>query len=87
MSSEMILRYERSVDAFYIKLKEDRIVESDEVAPGIIIDYNDKGEIVGVEVLQFSKRSIDIKKLITEGIEALLIAVRIHCIFATQYMH
>jgi len=75
MSSEMILRYDRSVDALYIKLKEDRIVESDEVVPGIIIDYNDKGEIVGVEVLQFSKRSIDIKKLITESIEALLIAV------------
>jgi len=75
MPLEMILRYDRSVDALYIKLKEDRIVESDEVAPGIIIDYNDKGEIVGVEVLQFSKRSIDIKKLITEGIEALLITV------------
>jgi len=51
MPSEMILRYDRSVDALYIKLKEDRIVENDEVAPGIIIDYNDKGEIVGVEVL------------------------------------
>jgi len=73
MPSEMILRYDRFVDALYIKLKEDRTVEGDEVVPGIIIDYNDKCEIVGVEVLQFSKRSIDIKKLITEGIEVLLL--------------
>jgi len=75
MPTEIVLRYDRSVDALYIKLKEDRVAESDEVAPGIIVDYNDRGEVVGIEVLQFSKRNIDIKKLIIEGIESLLLAV------------
>jgi len=75
MPTEIVLRYDKSVDALYIKLKEDRVAESDEVAPGIIVDYNDRGEVVGIEVLQFSKRDIDIKKLITEGIETLLLAV------------
>jgi len=75
MPTEIVLRYDRSVDALYIKLKEDRVAESDEVAPGIIVDYNERGEVVGIEVLQFSKRNIDIKKLVTEGIESLLLAV------------
>jgi len=75
MPTEIVLRYDRSVDALYIKLKEDRVAESDEIAPGIIVDYNERGEVVGIEVLQFSKRNIDIKKLITEGIESLLLAV------------
>jgi len=51
MSTEIVLRYDRSVDALYIKLKEDKVAESDEVAPGIIVDYNDRGEVVGIEVL------------------------------------
>jgi len=75
MPTEIVLRYDRSVDALYIKLKEDRVAESDEVAPGVIVDYNDRGEVVGIEVLQFSKRDIDIRKLITEGVESLLLAV------------
>jgi len=76
MLTEIVLRYDRFVDAFYIKLKEDRVAESDEVAPGIIVDYNDREEIVGIEVLRFSKRNIDIKKLIIEEVEPLLLAVR-----------
>jgi len=73
--TEIVLRYDRSVDALYIKLKEDRVAESDEVAPGIIVDYNDRGEVVGIEVLPFSKRDVDIRKLITEGVESLILAV------------
>jgi len=75
MLTEIVHRYDRSIDALYIKLKEDRVAESDEVAPGVIVDYNDRGEVVGIEILQFSKRDIDIRKLVTEGVESLLLAV------------
>jgi len=35
-------------------------VESKEVEPGVIVDYNDIGEIVGVEMLWSSQRKIDL---------------------------
>ncbi|MCE4619563.1 MAG: DUF2283 domain-containing protein [Desulfurococcales archaeon] len=50
----------------------DRIVESEEVEPGVIIDYNDRGEIIGVEMLWFSRRKIDLNKLVLEGPEVLV---------------
>ena len=50
---EFTVKYDRIGDALYIKLRDDRIVESDEVAPGIIVNYNEKGEVVGTEVLEF----------------------------------
>ena len=33
------------------------IVESEEVSPGVVLDYNEANEIVGVEMLHLSKRS------------------------------
>jgi len=69
---EVRISYDRVADALYIKLRDDRIVDSDEVAPGVVVDFNYKGEVVGVEVLGFSRRNIDLKKLVIEGPEALV---------------
>ncbi|MCY4080319.1 MAG: DUF2283 domain-containing protein [Caldilineaceae bacterium] len=33
------------------------MVESEEVAPGIVLDYNGANQVVGVEMLHLSKRS------------------------------
>lgn len=69
---EIRVNYDRIADALYIKLRDDKIVDSDEIAPGVIVDFNDKGEIVGIEVLEFSRRDIDLKKLVIEGPETLV---------------
>lgn len=69
---EIRVSYDRIADALYVKLRDDKIADSDEVAPGVIVDFNDKGEVVGVEVLGFSRRNIDLKKLVMEGPEALV---------------
>jgi uncharacterized protein YuzE len=35
----MRMRYSQEADAIYIRLKENKIVESDELSDGIIVDY------------------------------------------------
>ena len=72
MPVEFTIKYDRVGDTLYIRFKDDRVVESDEVAPGVIIDYNERGEVVGIEVLEFSRRRMDLSKLVLEGPEALV---------------
>ena len=69
---EFIVKYDRVGDVLYIKLRDDKIADSDEVVPGVIVDYNEKGDIVGIEVLRFSKRGLDLSKLVLKGPEALV---------------
>ena len=69
---EFTVKYDKISDALYIRFKDDRIVESDEVAPGVIVDYNERGEVVGIEVLEFSRRRINLSRLVLEGPEALV---------------
>ena len=52
----MRFHYDKKIDALYIRFNEKRYVESDEVSPGIIFDYDRAGKIIGMEVLDASKK-------------------------------
>ncbi len=52
----MYINYDKESDVLYIKYKDEKIVESDEIGKGIIVDYDEKGEIVGIEILNFKER-------------------------------
>ena len=56
MESVMKVTYNQEVDILRIVLNEAEIEESDENKPGVIIDYDDHGDIVGLEILDASKR-------------------------------
>ncbi len=43
-------------DALYFRLDESAIVESEEIKPGVILDYDANDNVVGVEILGLSKR-------------------------------
>lgn len=48
--------YDQEADALRIILNDEEIWDNDEDKPGVIIDYDDEGEIVGFEILDASKR-------------------------------
>ena len=50
----MKVKYDKKVDILYINFSEEKIFESDEDKPGIILDYDEKGNIVGIEVINAS---------------------------------
>ncbi len=58
----MRLKIDKESDALYFRLDEDAIVESEEVQPGVILDFNQKGQVVGIEILSLSSR-VDVEKL------------------------
>jgi uncharacterized protein YuzE len=53
----MKLKIDRKTDALYLRLDDSRIRESEEVAPGIVLDFNRRNQVVGIEVLNLSKRT------------------------------
>lgn len=61
----MKLKVDEKADALYLRLDETKIIESEEVSPGIVLDFNEKNEVVGVEILGLSKRSsqLNLKEL------------------------
>lgn len=61
----MKLRYDADVDAAYITLSDAPIVDSEEVRPGLVLDYDAEDRIVGIEILHVQKQrpDIDLRRL------------------------
>lgn len=55
-SKSMKLHIDKEADALYLRLDDSTIVESEEVAPGVVLDYNETNQVVGVEMLDLSQR-------------------------------
>jgi YD repeat-containing protein len=47
--------YDVESDALYVRFSDARVVESDEVSEGVVLDYDAEGRIVAIELLDASK--------------------------------
>jgi len=66
----MKLKVDQQADALYLTLSEAPAVSPEELSPGIIVDYDEWGHAVGIELLHLSKRApqVDIRRLLFESV-------------------
>ncbi len=48
--------YDPEADSLWIRWNTEPIEESDEIVPGVVVDYDENGAVVGIEVLNASKK-------------------------------
>ena len=72
----MKIEYSKVTDAIYVYFKEDFVERSKEIEDGIVIDFDKNGQLVGIEVLDASKRfsladivNVNIENLPVEAIK------------------
>lgn len=53
----MKLSVDKEADALYLRLDDSPVIYSEEVSPGVVLDYNESNDVVGVEMLRLSQRS------------------------------
>ena len=62
----MKLEYDQQADAMYIRLRAANVAESEEVHPGVVLDFDAHGEVVGIELLDDSQRTDNPRELAME---------------------
>ncbi len=62
----MDFSYDKETDSLYIALSPKTSVESAEVAPGIVVDFDASGHIVGLDIEDASKHS-DLSHIHVDG--------------------
>ena len=60
----MEFSFDKVANTLYIRLESGDVKESDEIAQGIIIDYSKRKKILGIEILNYSSRSLNLNYLI-----------------------
>ena len=51
----MKMSYDQDADALYVRFADTTIVESEEVADGVVLDFDQYGKIVAIELIDASK--------------------------------
>ncbi len=60
----MKVTYDPRTDSLSILLKEGcQVAESEEDRPGVILDYDETGQLIAIEILDASKRVSDARKI------------------------
>ena len=59
----MKISYDPEVDALSVRHVEAEIVDSEQVHPGVILDYDNEENVVAIEVLHAKERAQDILKV------------------------
>ncbi len=53
----MKIRYDPDADAMYVSLRKDKVDTTKEIDENTIIDFNKKGEVIGIEILFVKERN------------------------------
>ena len=53
----MKIEFDHMADALYVQLTEGEIEKTEEIKPGMILDYDASGKVLGLELLYVSKRA------------------------------
>ena len=51
------MHVDKEADALYLRLDDSKIIVSEEVSPGVVLDFNERNQVVGIEMLNLSKRA------------------------------
>lgn len=65
----MKLKYYKETDSLYIDLSSKTSTDSQEISEGIVLDYDNEGNIVGIDIDNASKK-VDLKEVILSKIPA-----------------
>jgi uncharacterized protein YuzE len=65
----MRVRMDEAADALYIRLDESAIRESEEVSPGVVLDFDESGRVVGIEIIDVRQKlpGADLRRVQFEG--------------------
>ena len=62
----MRIKYDKEADVIYLRFREGKIEESDEIKDGVILDYDAKGNPIAIEVLHAKEILADKPELIVD---------------------
>ncbi len=68
----MEFSFDKVANVLYLRFSDEEVESTEEITEGIIIDYNKREHIIGIEILNFSDRKLNLNDLIKMQVEEII---------------
>jgi uncharacterized protein YuzE len=72
----LFIEFDPDVDAGYIRLTTAQVQSSEEIAPGVVLDFDKENQLVGVEVLSVHRQMDSDIKMLPQEIQDYIVLLR-----------
>ncbi len=73
---EYRIKYDAEADAAYIKVKNGKVSDTVEISEDMFVDVDSRKHIIGLEILNFSKKKVNLNELIARQFGNLIAVVK-----------
>ncbi len=60
----MEFTFDKVANALYIQFAQEKVKDTEEIGEGIIVDYSENHKVIGIEILNYSQRSINLNEIV-----------------------
>ena len=60
----MEFSYDKVADALYLQFSHEKVKDTEEINDGIILDYGEKDDVIGIEILNYTERNLNLNDIV-----------------------
>ena len=68
----MQVSFDKVADALHLQFSHGKVKDSEEINDGIIVDYGENEDIIGIEILNYTERKINLNELIKMDVDEII---------------
>lgn len=68
----MQVSFDKVADVLYLQFSHEKVKESEEINDGIILDYGENENIIGIEILNYTGRKINLNEIIKMDVDEII---------------
>jgi len=68
----MEFSYDKVADTLYLQFSHEKAKDTEEFNDGIILDYNEKGNIIGIEILNYTERNLNLNEIVKMNVDEII---------------
>lgn len=64
--------FDKIADSLYIQFSREKVKDTEEIQEGIVIDYGENNLVIGIEVLNYTEKNINLNEIISLSAEEII---------------
>ena len=68
----MEFSYDKVANALYLHFSHEKVKDTEEINDGIILDYGEKDNIIGIEILNYTERNLNLNEIVKMNVDEII---------------